>query len=65
MLFKIVCTVVLILAFVSTIRLLFADVSDVDLMCQETGRFLIVSFVLIILLGFLEYVLYFLTGKVI
>lgn len=65
MLFRVVGTVIVIFDFAAVIRLLFADRSDVDWMCPETGRFLTVTFVLLVLLGMLEYVLFFVTGQVV
>lgn len=65
MLFRTVGTVIVIFDFAAVIRLLFADVSDVDWMFPETGRFLTVTIVLLAMLGIMEYVIYNLTGQVI
>ena len=65
MLFRVVGSVIVIFACAAVIRLLFADRSDADWMYPETGRFLTVTFVLLVLLGMLEYVLFFVTGQVI
>lgn len=65
MIFRIVGTVIVISDFVSVIRLLFADVSDVDWMYPETGRYLTITSILLVMLGIMEYALFFVTGQVI
>ena len=65
MLFRIVGTVIVIFDFAAVIRLFFSDASDADWMYPETGRFLTITSVLFVLLGILEYVLFFVTGQVV
>lgn len=65
MLFRIVGTVIVIFDFASVIRLLFADRSDADWMYPETGRFLTITSILLVMLGIMEYVIFFITGQVI
>ena len=65
MLFRVVGTFVLIISFAAILRLLFSDMSDIDYMYMETGRFLTVTIVFILLLCIMECVIYFVTGQVI
>lgn len=65
MLFRIVGTVIVIFDFASVIRLLFTDRSDADWMYPETGRFLTITSILLVMLGIMEYAIFFFTGQVI
>lgn len=47
MLFRIVGTVIIVFDFAAVVRLLFADVSDVDWMYPETERFLTITLLLL------------------